>query len=93
MNKEIQALTEQHYAAGQAAREAVLEAWMPTITKAEAFFSKETGKELSPWMKRQMAQVLENSVMDAKARGMHSIFETTTGSDVSYLGVEELCAA
>jgi len=88
MNKEIQSLTEQRFAAGQAQRDAVLEAWTPTIDKASEFFTKETGKTISPWMRKQIAQVMENSVLDAKARGMHSIFETTVGTDISYLGVQ-----
>lgn len=89
MNKELQALTEQRHAESVRVRQAVLEAWNPTIERAEQFFSKETGKSWTPWMKQQIAQVLENSVLDSTTRGVRRVLsETTSGDGVDFLGVQ-----
>jgi hypothetical protein len=93
MNKEVTNLVEQRLAEYERHRSSVLESWSGTINKAEEFYKAETGKTWSEWMKKNLSLMLENTALDARQRGMTKLVETTTGDAVSYLGVEELCAA
>lgn len=73
----------------------LIKEWTPILSAIDES-RKEEGKDaLSAWDKRNVAQVLENTTMDAAVRNKKSLFETTYGSDISFLGVnsEELCVA
>lgn len=87
MNKDLAVLIEQRHADYESRRNSLLESWKPTIDKAEVHYKAETSKEFSPWMRKNIAQMLENCVIDAKSRS-GSILETTDSSDISFLGVQ-----
>lgn len=69
-------------------RKLLMESWKPYIDAADRFLKKYEGRSLSEWDKMNMAQVLENALIDGGMRTRQKIFETTYQDNISFLGIQ-----
>lgn len=65
----------------------LVEAWNPYLKVVEAHFTKQ-GKEITSYEKMQIAQCLENSVLEGGMRNRSRLFETTYSDNITFLGVQ-----
>jgi hypothetical protein len=69
-------------------RKLLVESWAPFISAADKYLQKYEGRSLTEWDKMNMAQVLENALVDGGIRSRQKIFETTYQDNISFLGVQ-----
>jgi hypothetical protein len=67
-------------------RKRLVEAWKPFVESADRNVQKEGRPPLTEIQKENLAQVLENSLLDTV--GKKQLFETTYGSNISFLGIQ-----
>lgn len=67
-------------------RKRLVEAHKPWVEAADKNRQAQGGAPLNEIQKENLAQVLENSILDAA--GKRQLFETTTGANISFLGIQ-----
>jgi len=82
----IDKLVESRISEMRNSRTRLVEAWKPFIESADKNVQKEGRAPLTDLQKENLAQVLENSLLDTV--GKKQLFETTTGSNISFLGIQ-----
>jgi len=84
----MDSLIEGKLAGFQAQQNQLCESWKPYLDSAAKWASEKLGRELTQQDKRTIAQCLENTLLDGGLKTRSSLFETTTGDNVSFLGVQ-----
>lgn len=69
-------------------RDNLVESWSPYINAVEQYQQEKEGKSLSEYDKRNIAQCLENALVDGGIKNKSRIFETTYADNISFLGVQ-----
>jgi len=62
--------------------------WMPYISVVESYLKEKEGKKLSEWDRSNIAQCLENALLDGAMRGRSKVFETSFQDNISFLGIQ-----
>lgn len=81
-------LVESRYQAIVAERDKLVETWSRYINSADAYFQKKEGRKLSVVEKHNMAQCLDNALMEVAIRRRGNVFETTYSDNITFLGVQ-----
>lgn len=82
----IQKIVESRIEEMRNARKRLVEAHAPWIVSADKNRQLQGGAPLTDLQKENLAQVLENAIFDAA--GKRQLFETTTGSNIEFLGIQ-----
>jgi hypothetical protein len=84
----LDSLVEGKLAEFQARQGQLVESWKPYVESATKWSKEKLGRDLTEHDKRNIAQCLENTLLDGGLKTRSSIFETTTGDAISFLGVQ-----
>jgi len=82
----IEKLVESRLQETRMARKRLVEAHQPWIDSADKNRQAQGGAPLTDIQKENLAQVLENAILDAA--GKKQLFETTYGQNISFLGIQ-----
>lgn len=63
-------------------------AWKPFIGAVDKYLQKTADREMNVHEKRNVAQCLENAVLDSGLRSRARLFEATTEDNIAFLGVQ-----
>lgn len=63
-------------------------AWKPFISAVDKYLQKTADREMNVHEKRNVAQCLENAVLDSGLRSRAQLFEATTEDNIAFLGVQ-----
>ena len=85
---DAQALIEARLKHYEAEGTRLAEDWAPILTKIEESRVKKGEAALSAMDKRNLAICFENAAMNEAVRSKGSLFETTDGSNISFLGIQ-----
>ncbi len=66
----------------------LVNAWKPFISAVDKYLQKTADREMNCHEKRNVAQCLENSVLDSGLKSRAKLFEATTEDNISFLGVQ-----
>jgi hypothetical protein len=69
-------------------REKLVESWNPYISAVQDYVKDKRGRGMSDWEKMNIAQCLENALVAGGVRAGSQIFETTTQSNIAFLGIQ-----
>lgn len=71
-------------------RRRLVESWSPYINAVDAYLQKTEGRKTTELEKQNIAQCLENALVESGLRHRSKIFEAgeTTSSDIAFLGVQ-----
>jgi len=69
-------------------REQLVEAWAPYINAVEEYKKGHDGSGLTDYDKANVAQCLENALIEGGMRQSSKIFETTYADNITFLGVQ-----
>ena len=88
MSKQLKQIVESSVNEMQQRRTALVRRWDPYIKAADEYIKLHEKRNLSEFEKGNMAQCLENAMVEVALKQKSNIFETTYGSDISFLGVQ-----
>jgi len=66
----------------------LVSAWKPFIGAVDKYLQKTADREMNVHEKRNVAQCLENAVLDSGLRSRARLFEATTEDNIAFLGVQ-----
>jgi len=69
-------------------RDSLVESWSPYINAVEQYQKEKEGRTLSEYDRRNIAQCLENALIDGGIKQRSRIFETTYQDNITFLGVQ-----
>ena len=88
MSKNLQAIVDARIKEMQNRRTKLSESWGLYVNAADAYIQKNENRKLTDFEKGNIAQCLENALTETALRQKSRIFETTYGSDISFLGIQ-----
>lgn len=66
----------------------LVEAWSPFLDAVDEHIKDEQDRNMNEWERRNLAQCLENAVLNDAARKRGALFEETTADAISFLGIQ-----
>jgi hypothetical protein len=88
MNKNLQAIVESSIKEMQDRRMRLAKKWGLYVDAAAAYIQKNENRTMTDFEKGNIAQCLDNALFETALRQKSRIFETTYGSDISFLGIQ-----
>lgn len=84
----LQQLVESRLAEIKQRRTGLVEAWNPYIGAVDSYLKEKEGRELTELDKMNIAQCLENALIEGGIRHGNRIFETTYADNITFLGIQ-----
>ncbi len=88
MNQKLQEMVNRKLDMLAQKQDRLIQEWAPLIEPVEEYFKNERGREMNEMEKRNLAQVLENCMLDSGLKSRSKLFETTT-QDNNHSGADE----
>lgn len=70
------------------AQDALTKCWAPYLDEVNEHVKEEYGRELNQFERRNIAQCLENAIIESGLKSRSRLFEATTEDNISFLGVQ-----
>jgi hypothetical protein len=88
MPGKLQQIVESRLAAITEQRKMLTKVWNPYIAAVNKYLMEKENREMTAYEAQQVAQCLENALVDGGLRNRSRIFETTYQSNITFLGVQ-----
>lgn len=69
-------------------QEFLVEAWRPYITAIDEYLEETEGRKSTCYERRNVAQCLENALLESGLKSRSRLFEATTEDNISFLGIQ-----
>jgi hypothetical protein len=88
MKNRLQQVVEQRLTAVSTRQKELVESWRPYLNAVDTYLSEKENRTMSDYEKQQVAQCLENALIEGGLRHKSRIFETTYKDNITFLGIQ-----
>jgi len=71
-----------------AKRDRLIEGWSPYLNAVDKYLQAKEGRTMTMYEKRNVAQCLENALLEGGMKNKSQVFETTYKDSISFLGIQ-----
>ena len=83
-----ESLVESRLAEHTSHQDNLVKSWKPYIDAVDSYLKDKEGRNVTQYEKRNVAQCLENALLQGGMRNKSRLFETTDQSNISFLGIQ-----